>query len=558
MDRKWWKEAIIYQIYPRSFYDSNGDGVGDIRGIIKKAKYLNELGVDAVWLNPIYSSPNDDMGYDISDYNNIMKEFGTLSDFDELVTEFHKHGIKLIMDLVLNHTSDEHSWFVESRTSKDSPKRDYYIWRDGKNGKQPNNWASFFTPSAWKYDERTDQYYLHLFSEKQPDLNWSNENVRKEIYNMINWWVERGVDGFRLDVINLLGKADGLPDSDKKPNMSGYCFDDTMFANLPATHSYLKEMNKNVFKGKVVSIGETPFVTTQSAHEYVDTNARELDMLFSFEMMDIDSGKSGKWEIVNFDLKKFKDTITKWQLGLPNGWNSLFWSNHDQPRVVSRFGDPGKYRVRSAKMLATVLHMLKGTPYIYQGEEIGMTNMPFGGIDDIQDIESINFYNECLRVGMKKQEAFDIILKKGRDNARTPMQWDDTQNAGFTTGIPWQKVNPNYTKINVSLNINDTSSVFNYYKTLIKMRKENLIMVYGDYIPLMEDDLSVIAYLRKYEDLTWLIVANYFDSEVTVSIPSDIKLQERIVSNMPEKAIALNNMVRLEPYEANVFRVQSR
>lgn len=559
MDRKWWKEAVVYQIYPRSFKDSNGDGIGDLRGIIEKIDYLCTLGINAVWLNPIYASPNDDMGYDISDYRSIMQEFGTLNDFDELINKLHANGIRLILDLVLNHTSDEHPWFIESSSSKDNPKRGYYIWRDGKDGKQPNNWASFFTPSAWKYDERTNQYYLHLFSEKQPDLNWRNQNVRKEIYEMMNWWINKGVDGFRLDVINLLEKAQGLPDSDKQPNMSGYCFDDKMFANLAATHGYLKEMHKNVFKGKdVVSIGETPFVTTQTAHPYVDTNEEELNMIFAFEMMDIDSGKSGKWEIVDFDLRKFKDTITRWQLGLPNGWNSLFWSNHDQPRVVSRFGNPGKYRVRSAKMLATVLHMLKGTPYIYQGEELGMTNMPFKGIEDIKDIESVIFYQECLKNGMKEEDAFDFILRKGRDNARTPMQWDDTQNAGFTTGTPWQNVNPNYTKINVASCIKDKDSVFYYYKQLIKMRKENPVMVYGEYIPMMEDDQKTIVYLRKYENITWMVVANYYGNETSISIPSEISIQDRVLSNISQEADISNNVLRLAPYEANVFHVLTK
>lgn len=556
MDRKWWKEAVIYQIYPRSFCDSNGDGIGDIRGIINKIDYLCRLGITAIWLNPIYSSPNDDMGYDISDYYSILGDFGTLEDFDELLELLHKNGIRLIMDMVLNHTSDEHEWFVESRSSRDSEKRDYYIWRDGKDGKEPNNWASFFTPSAWKYDSRTGQYYLHLFSEKQPDLNWRNKKVRQGIYKMLNWWTDRGVDGFRLDVINLIEKAEGLPDSNKEPTMSGFCFDDKMFANLPASHTYLKEMNKNVFEGKdIVSIGETPFVTTDMASKYVAKDEKELNMVFSFEMMDIDSGKTGKWEIVDYDLKKLKDTITRWQLGLPTGWNSLFWSNHDQPRVVSRFGDDGKFRVRSAKMLSTVLHMLRGTPYIYQGEEIGMTNMAFGGIEDISDVESLIFYEECLKAGLSKSEAFDPILRKGRDNARTPMQWDDSENAGFTSGTPWQKVNPNFKAINVASSVSDNDSIFSYYKKLIEMRKEHLIMVYGDYIPVLEEHPSVIAFLREFEDETWLILANFYGTDTVVLLPKELELKQRILTNVHKDIAVEDGKINLSPYEANVFVV---
>lgn len=556
MDRKWWKEAVIYQIYPRSFCDSNGDGIGDIRGIISKIDYLSNLGITAIWLNPVYSSPNDDMGYDISDYYSILDDFGTLEDFDELLTLLHKHGIRLIMDMVLNHTSDEHEWFVESRSSRDNAKRDYYIWRDGKDGKEPNNWASFFTPSAWKYDAQTNQYYLHLFSEKQPDLNWRNEEVRQGIYKMLNWWTDRGVDGFRLDVINLIEKAEGLPDSDKEPTMSGFCFDDKMFANLPESHTYLKEMNKCVFESKdIVSIGETPFVTTEMATKYVDKDEKELNMVFSFEMMDIDSGKTGKWEIVDYDLKKLKETITRWQLGLPTGWNSLFWSNHDQPRVVSRFGDDGKYRIRSAKMLATVLHMLRGTPYIYQGEEIGMTNMAFKGIEDISDVESLIFYEECLKAGFGKAEAFDPILKKGRDNARTPMQWDDSENAGFTSGVPWQKVNPNYKEINVAFSVSDSNSIFSFYKKLIEMRKAHLIMVYGDYIPTLEEHQSVIAYLRELEGEIWLMLANFYGTDTDVLLPKELELKQRILTNIDKDLAMEDGKIHLSPYEANIFVV---
>lgn len=556
MDTKWWKEAVVYQIYPRSFYDSNGDGIGDLRGIIKKVGYLSELGINAVWLNPVYRSPNDDMGYDISDYYNIMGDFGTLEDFDALVKALHARGIRLIMDLVLNHTSDEHAWFSESRSSRDNPKRDFYIWRDGKDGREPNNWASFFTPSAWKYDEQTGQYYLHLFSEKQPDLNWKNQTVRDELYRMMNWWVERGVDGFRLDVINLIEKAQGLPDSDREPTMSGYCFDEGMFANLPGVHDYLREMNSRVFAGKdIVAIGETPFIDTQTALRYVKEDGRELNMIFAFELMDIDSGASGKWEIIDYDLSKFKRIINSWQLGLSGGWNSLFWSNHDQPRPVSRFGDPGEYRVRSAKMLATVMHMLKGTPYIYQGEEIGMTNMPFEGIEDISDIESIIFYRECLKAGLTESQAFEPILKKGRDNARTPMQWDDSPDAGFTKGNPWQKVNPNYPDINVAKAISDSNSVFHYYRKLIALRKKNDVMVYGDYIPLLADDPNVVAYLRQHNGITWLVAANFFGKDTACTLPSEWKVDSVVLSNVDNAPSIENGVLALAPYETHVMAV---
>ncbi len=557
MNRSWWKEVVVYQVYPRSFYDSNGDGIGDLRGLIKKIDYLCELGVGAIWLSPIYTSPNDDMGYDISDYHGIMDEFGTLEDFEELALKLHKRGIKLIMDLVVNHTSDEHAWFIESRSSKSNSKRDFYIWRDGKDGKEPNNWASFFSPSAWEYDELTGQYYLHLFSKKQPDLNWRNENVRYEIYNMMNWWLERGVDGFRMDTITLIEKADGLPESSKEAGSSGYVFDGDMFGNLPYVHTYLKEMYANVFEGKdKLVIGEAPFVTVETASKYVDENEKELNMIFVFEMMDIDSGTSGKWEIISYDLNKLKEIITRWQMGLPNGWNSLFWSNHDQPRAVSRFGDDGKYRERSAKMLALVLHMLKGTPYIYQGEEIGMTSMPFESIRDIRDIESLVFYEEGISKGMTKQEVWNAILRKGRDNARTPMQWNGLDNAGFTVGKPWIEVNPNHKSINVAANIKDKDSIFHFYKRLIKMRKDNPIMVYGNYVPLLEEDKNVIAYLRQYDDIRWMVIANFYGAEVTVQLPSHYMIKDELLSNVPGRVKIKDDLIYLVPFEARVFLVK--
>ncbi|HOG61165.1 MAG TPA: alpha-glucosidase, partial [Flexilinea sp.] len=457
---------MFYQIYPRSFKDSNGDGIGDLNGIAEKLDYLKWLGVGAVWLNPVYDSPNDDMGYDIRNYEKIMDEFGTMADFDRLLSEMHRRGIRLIMDLVVNHTSDEHAWFVESRKSRNNPYRDYYIWRPGRNGKEPNNWASFFTPSAWKYDAATDEWYLHLFSEKQPDLNWENQKVRNEVFAMMNRWFDKGIDGFRMDVINLIAKKPGLPDSDKKPNAQGYVMADDCFANQPKVHDYLKEMRKTCFDGRdCMCVGETPFVTKQIAMDYVDPKNHELDMLFQFDLMDIDSGESGKWEVVPWKIADFKAIITGWQEALKDGWNSLYWSNHDQPRPVSRFGSCTSeiYRVRSAKMLAALMYLLKGTPFIYQGEEIGMTNMPFSDISELRDIESINFYKLSEKSGNSKC-AWESILIKGRDNSRTPMQWDSSENGGFTTGKPWIRINPNYRNINVRNAMEDDQSILHFYR----------------------------------------------------------------------------------------------
>jgi len=555
MDRKWWKEAVVYQLYPRSFYDSNGDGIGDLKGIIERVKYLSDLGVTAVWLNPIYKSPNDDMGYDISDYQDIMTEFGTLDDFKQLAEKLKENNIRLIMDMVINHSSDEHEWFIEAKKSRDNDKREYYIWVDGEKDAPPNNWASFFTPSAWKYDDSTEQYYLHLFSEKQPDLNWKNPLLRQEIYSMMKWWVDLGVDGFRMDVINLLDKAEGFPSSDKPANISGYVMDDSLFANRENVHTWLKEMRKEVFKqDELVMIGETPFVTVDMAKEYVNPESREMDMLFAFDLMDVNSGKSGKWEIIPFSISRMKAIINDWQLGLKDGWNSLFWSNHDQPRAVSRFGnDSEKYREKSAKMLGTLMHMLKGTPYIYQGEEIGMTNMPFESLDDLRDLESINYYSAALKSGLSHEHAWDCILQKGRDNARTPMQWNTNENAGFSCGTPWQKVNPNYTSINVEESIRREDSVLNYYKKLIKLRKENDIIVYGEYTPLFSDHDKVVGFSRELGNDKWVIVVNFTDSET--SVPFNYSGSELIISNT-DRTGAENKVLSLDAYDAYVFRVK--
>ena len=429
MDRKWWKESVVYQIYPRSFYDSNGDGIGDLNGITEKLDYLKELGVDVIWLSPVYQSPNDDNGYDISDYRAIMKEFGTMEDYDRMLDEAHKRGIRIVMDLVVNHTSDEHKWFIESRKSKDNPYRDYYIWRPAKDGKEPNNWGSCFSGSAWEYDSTTDMYFLHLFSRKQPDLNWDNPKVRREVYDMMNWWLDKGVDGFRMDVISLISKDQTFPDG--KPGINGYAsFNEP--ANGPHVHEYLQEMRREVLDGReTLTVGECSGVTLDEAKKYARSDGKELNMVFQFEHMDVDADGTNKWADKKMDLRDLKKILTKWQKGLDTiAWNSLFWENHDQPRSVSRFGNDGEYREMSAKMLATCLHMMQGTPYIYQGEELGMTNVPFKDISDFRDLDSINAWHELVGQGVfTEDEMMKYLRYKSRDNARTPFQWDDTENA---------------------------------------------------------------------------------------------------------------------------------
>lgn len=514
MRSAWWKERVFYQIYPRSFQDSNGDGIGDIQGIISRLDYLKWLGIGAIWLCPVYDSPNADMGYDIRDYEKIMAEFGTMEDFDQLLEEMHKRDIKLVMDLVVNHSSDEHAWFVESRKSRDNPYRDYYIWRDGNGEKEPNNWSSFFTPSAWSYDEDTNQWYLHLFSEKQPDLNWENAKVRDEVYAMMNRWLDKGVDGFRMDVISLIAKAPDFPSGDGE----GYVFSDQYFAFQPKLHEYLREMRKRCFDGRdCMCVGETTFVTTENANSVVG-DGQELDLLFQFDVMDVD-GENGKWNVVPFDLLKFKQIISAWQEAID--WNTLFWSNHDQPRVVSRFGSTAteEDRVRSAKMLATAMYLLRGTPFIYQGEEIGMTNFPFEQESQLRDVESINLLNEAKKDG-NEVWAWNGILHKGRDNARTPMQWDSSENAGFTSGEPWIEVNPNYGKINVQSALDDKNSIAHFYRRIIALRNNNDELKYGEFQLLLPNHPCLFAYSRSCGSTSIFVYCN-FSSEI-VEIPAHI------------------------------------
>lgn len=548
MNRTWWKEAVIYQIYPRSFMDSNGDGIGDLQGIISRLDYLKYLGIDVIWFSPVYKSPNDDNGYDISDYQDIMDEFGTMKDFDELLAAAHARGIKIVMDLVVNHTSDEHKWFMESRKSKENAYRDYYIWREGKDAQTPpNNWGSCFGGSAWQYDETTDMYYLHLFSKKQPDLNWDNPNVRKEVFDMMTWWCDKGIDGFRMDVISMISKTKEMPDG-KDGDFGPYCI------HGPNVHKYLQEMNEKVLsKYDIMTVGETSGVTTELAQQYAGEDAHELNMVFQFEHVEGD-GKYGKWTDEKIPLVTLKRTLSRWQTELyGKAWNSLFWDNHDQPRAVSRFGDDRPmYREVSAKMLATCLHMLQGTPYIYQGEELGMTNYPFQSPDDFRDIESINAYREWCSEGKLSHEVFwPCIIFKSRDNARTPVQWDDSPQAGFTSGTPWIAVNPNYITINAKAETADFNSVFHYYKKLIALRKENPIMVYGKYEALMEDSEELFVYTRTMENEKLLVVCSFCDHETKFTIPAEFIRTSCLISNI-ENVYDKAEMT-LRPYEAFVL-----
>ncbi len=534
----WWKNAVIYQIYPRSFMDSDGDGIGDINGILSKLDYLEWLGIDAVWISPVYKSPNDDNGYDISDYMDIMDEFGTMSDMEKLIEEAKKRNIKIIMDMVFNHTSDEHKWFIESKKSKDNQYRDYYIWRDPVEGKEPNELGSVFSGSAWQFDETTKQYFLHFFSKRQPDLNWENENVRKGMADVIKFWLDKGVGGFRLDVIEMLGK---IPDE-----MIG--------ANGPKLHDYIKELYVNGFNAygdgeNIVTIGECWAADTQIALKYTKPSNKELSMVFQFEHSSLDEvpGK-GKWELATFKLSQLKSIIDKWQLEYKDGWNTLFWNNHDLPRIVSRFGNDTNYRVESAKMLAVLLYGLKGTPFLYQGEEIGMTNVKWKNISDYKDVETLGVYEEKLKAGENPDKIMEAIHAKGRDNARTPMQWDDSANAGFTTGKPWILVNENYLDINVKKASKDDNSVLHFYKNLIKIRKNVASINEGEYIPLLKENESVIAYLRKSDKETLLVVCNFYDQNQVVEL-DNFTVKELIISNYDQSPINLKSL-ELRPYES--------
>lgn len=553
MEKTWWKESVVYQIYPRSYRDSNGDGIGDLNGITEKMDYLKELGIDVIWLSPVYESPNDDNGYDISNYKGIMQEFGTMEDFDRMLAAAHERGIRIVMDLVVNHTSDEHPWFVESRKSADNPYRDYYIWKDGKNGKTPNNWSSCFSGSAWEYDDTTGMYYLHIFSRKQPDLNWENEQVRREVFDMMDWWCQKGIDGFRMDVISMISKDQAYPDGAVKEN--GYGDYSPYVCNGPRVHEYLQEMNRNVLsRYDLLTVGECAGVTVEEAKKYAGLDGAELNMVFQFEHMNLDGGETFKWNDQKIDLRELKQTLSKWQNELyGKAWNSLYWCNHDQPRIVSRLGnDSDAYRETSAKMLATCLHMMQGSPYIYQGEELGMTNYPFQKMEDFRDIESIHAYEEWCKGGLVSHELFwPCLVGKSRDNARTPVQWDDTENAGFTTGTPWIGVNPNYKEINAKAETADMGSVFHYYKKLIALRKQNPVIVYGKFELLLEDSEDLFVYTRALDEEKLLVVCSFSDKEVTFRIPDEFIGSGCIISN--RENTYEGETIELKPYEAFVL-----
>ena len=534
-EQKWWQKAVVYQIYPRSFYDSNGDGIGDINGIREKLPYLAKLGIGVIWLSPVYCSPNDDNGYDISDYYDISSDFGTLDDMKALIKEADNFSIKIIMDLVVNHTSDEHAWFIEAKSSKGSKYRDYYIWRSGDENTPPNDLKSCFGGSAWEYDAKTGEYYLHFFSKKQPDLNWENPQMRRDIWKMMNFWIDLGIGGFRMDVIDLIGKN---PDLKIKENG-------------PKLHDYIQEMYRNTLAGKnLLTVGECWGATPEIAKLFSAQKRHELSMVFQFEHIMLDQNGGDKWNLKPLNLLDLKRVFTKWQTQLANeGWNSLFWNNHDLPRIVSRWGDDGKYRVQSAKMLAILLHGMKGTPYIYQGEEIGMTNIEFNTIDDFADIEAVNMYKERIAAGCDRESVLRSLRAKARDNARTPMQWNNSENAGFTQGKPWYRVNPNYPQINVENALVDENSVFYCYRKLIHLRRENPIMVYGDYELLLPDDENIYAYTRTYQDKTWLVICNFYKDSVEFSLNGTGKV---LISNYENSCTDLKNG-RLRPYEAVIY-----
>ena len=551
MNRNWWKEAVSYQVYPRSFMDSNGDGIGDLRGIITKLDYLKDLGIDVIWVSPFFKSPNADNGYDISDYQGISEQFGDMKDFDELLTETHARGMKLILDLVINHTSDEHPWFIESRSSKDNPKRDWYIWRDGKGTEPPNNWESIFSGSAWEYDTATEQYYMHLFAIKQPDLNWENEEVRSELYKMVNWWLDKGIDGFRVDAISHIKKREGFPDM---PNPDGQQFVSSfdMHTNQPGIQTFLSELKEETFsKYDIMTVGEANGVGIEEADEWVGELNGKFSMIFQFEHLGLWNKDANK----SVDVIGLKKTLTKWQKGLhERGWNALFLENHDQTRSVSSWGNDQEYWNESAKMLGACYFLMQGTPFIYQGQEIGMTNVQLPSIDDYDDIGMRNFYEIEIAKGRPHLEVMETIWTSGRDNSRTPMQWDRTENAGFTTGTPWMKVNPNYSSINVEAQIKDQHSIYHFYKSMIKLRKEHEVFVYGAYDLLLETDPDVYVYTRYLDNVFAVILCNFRNKTVELDLHEVEQKDYRLVlSNFEGAPQTLTKKATLKPYETRVY-----
>ncbi|MBO3698863.1 alpha-glucosidase [Roseivirga sp. E12] len=548
MTKAWWKESVVYQIYPRSFKDSNNDGLGDIPGVIEKLDYIKSLGIDVIWLCPVYKSPNDDNGYDIADYRNIMEEFGTMSDFDELLSGIHVRGMKLVMDLVVNHSSDEHQWFEESRKSKNNPYRDYYIWKPGVNGGPPNDWQGFFGGSTWEYDQQTEEYYLHMFTVKQPDLNWENPKVRKEVQDVVRYWFEKGVDGFRMDVISLISKRP------EYANMMAKRFDEVVekqFANGPRVHEFLQELNKEVLSQyDIMTVGEGPGITLDHGLDYVGEDRNELNMVFHFDHMFMNMGDGGRFDPLPIDFQEFKDVFTRWDEKLKGkGWGSIFLGNHDFPRMVSRFATDGNYREKASKLLATLLMSLRGTPYVYQGDEIGMTNIAFDDPNDYKDVETLNFFKELKAKGKDPKDYLDKVHNIGRDNARTPMQWTDKQNAGFSEADPWIKVNSNYPDINVEDQERNTESILNFYRRMIQFRKDNPTLVYGDYESIRNDHKQIYAYRRWDVENEFLVVLNFSGQEV--DFDPIITGLELLIYNYTD---ATEDLL-MRPWEAKVFRV---
>lgn len=553
MKKIWWKEAVAYQVYPRSFYDSNNDGVGDLRGIIEKLDYIKELGIDIIWVSPFYKSPNDDNGYDISDYQDIMEEFGNMKDFDELLEAVHKKGMKLIIDLVINHTSDEHPWFIESKSSKDNPKRDWYIWRDGKEDKEPNNWESIFGGSAWVKDEKTNQYYLHLFTKKQPDLNWKNKDMRSAIYEMMNWWLDKGIDGFRVDAISHINKEEGLLDM-PNPNNLKYVSSFDKHMNVEGIHEYLKDIKDNTYgKYDVMTVGEANGVTPEDAHLWVSEEEGKFNMVFQFEHLDLWNNNMDK----SLDLLKFKKVLSKWQNNLHNiGWNALFIENHDIPRIVSMLGNDEKYWYESSTCLGLMYFMQEGTPFIYQGQEIGMTNVEFENIEDYDDVKTKNNYYLGLESGESHENLIKRAWRLSRDNSRTPMQWDDSNFGGFSKSKPWININPNYKTINVKNQIHDEYSILNFYKTMIKIRKSNEALIYGEYKLILEDDKNIYAYKRVLGSDEFIIITNMSNEKVMYNY-KDIKLnyENLVIANLKVKNHETTNSIELKPWECRMYKI---
>lgn len=557
IEQPWWKKAVVYQIYPKSFNDTTGNGVGDIQGIIEKLDYLNELGVDVLWLTPMYKSPQNDNGYDISDYYDIHDEYGTMQDFETLLEETHKRGMKLIMDIVVNHTSTDHQWFQEARKSKDNPYRDYYIWRDPVNGEEPTNWQSKFGGNAWEYDEKTGQYYLHLFDVTQADLNWENEQMREDIYEMMRFWGEKGVDGFRLDVINLISKNQEFPNDDGSVAPGdGRKF----YTDGPRVHEFMQEMNREVFKPyDLMTVGEMSSTSIEHCVKYTAPDRDELSMTFSFHHLKVDYPNGEKWTVADFDFHELKQILSRWQreMNAGNGWNALFWCNHDQPRVLSRFGDDENYPVESGKMLATTIHMMQGTPYIYQGEEFGMTNPKFASIDRYRDVESLNMHEELKAKGVSEEGIIEILKQKSRDNSRTPVQWNREENAGFTEGTPWIDVADNYKEINAEVVMNKENSIFNHYQKLIELRKSHDIITHGDYRLLVPDHNQVFAYLREWNGEQLLVVNNFYGEDTTFTLPEDVQVSgeaDILLSNYEDPAKDYRE-ISLRPYESVVYHL---